>query len=144
MSDLPLSGVEDGQYVSFVCKGNVSKSPGKFIWKKIRHGEQSPIIYSDVSTTSTEILGNCTFYGTSNLTIQLTDLDNKAKIQCVEDSNLSSESLTIETESITVYCKFYLIISNLTKVYPHVLFLFIIVLSVLLRFTSFDYPFGIF
>jgi hypothetical protein len=89
-----------------VCKGNVGKPPAKFIWKKLRHGEQSPIIYSDDSTTSTEIAGNCTFYGTSNLTIQLTDLDNKAKIQCVEESKLSSESLTIETESITVYCKF--------------------------------------
>jgi hypothetical protein len=63
-----------------VCKGNVGKPPGKFIWKKLRHREQSPIINSDVSTTSTEIPGNCTFYGTSNLTIQLTDLDNKAKI----------------------------------------------------------------
>jgi hypothetical protein len=50
---------------------NVGKPPGKFIWKKLRHGEQSPIIYSDVSTTSTEIPDNCTFYGTSNLTIQL-------------------------------------------------------------------------
>ena len=106
ISDLPLSKIEDGQYVSFVCKGNVGKPPAKFIWKKIRHGEQSPIIYSDVSTTSTEILGNCAFNGTSNLTIQLTELDNKAKIQCAEESNLSSESLTIETESITVYCKF--------------------------------------
>jgi hypothetical protein len=104
--DLPPSGVEDGQYVSFVCKGNVGKPAGKFIWKKLRHGEQSPSIYSDVSTTSTEIPGNCTFYGTSNMTIQLTELDNKAKIQCVEQSNVSSESLTIETESITVYCKF--------------------------------------
>jgi hypothetical protein len=37
--------------------------------KKLQHGEQSPIIYSNVSTTSTEILGNCSFYGTSNLTI---------------------------------------------------------------------------
>jgi hypothetical protein len=90
-------GVEDGQYVSFVCKGNVRKSPGKFIWKKLRHGEQSPIIYSDVSTTSTEILGNCTFYGTSNLTIQLTDLDNKAKIQCVEESNHVSFTCVIVT-----------------------------------------------
>jgi hypothetical protein len=104
--DLPLSGVEYGQYVSFLCEGNVGKPPGKFIWKKLRHGGHSPIIYSDVSTTSTEIPGNCTFYGASNLTIQLTNLDNKAKIQCVEESNLSSESLTIETESITVYCKF--------------------------------------
>jgi hypothetical protein len=77
-----------------VCKGNVGKPPGKFIWKKLRHGEQSPIIYSDVRTTSTKIAGNCTFYGTSNLTIQLTDLDNKAKIQCVEESKLSSENLT--------------------------------------------------
>jgi hypothetical protein len=100
--------------------------------------KKSPIIYSDVSTTSTEIPGNCTFYGTSNLTIQLTDLDNKVKIQCVEESNLSSESLTIETESITVYCKFSLIILSLTKVNPLVLFLFIIVLSVLLRLTAFD------
>jgi hypothetical protein len=33
-------------------------------------------------------------------------MDNQAKIQCVEESNLSSESLTIKTESITVYCKF--------------------------------------
>ena len=104
--DLPPSGVEDGQYVSFVCNGNVGKPAGKFIWKKLRHGEQSPSIYSDVSTTSTEITGNCALNGTSNLTIQLTYLDNKAKIQCVEESNLSSESLTIETESITVYCKF--------------------------------------
>jgi hypothetical protein len=104
--DLPPSGVEDGQYVSFMCNGNVGKPPAKFIWKKLRHGEQSPIIYSDVSTTSTEILGNCAFNGTSNLTIQLTYLDNQAKIQRVEESNLSSESLTIETESITVHCKF--------------------------------------
>jgi hypothetical protein len=36
-------------------QGNVGKSPGKFIWKKLRHGEQSPIIYSNVSTTSTVI-----------------------------------------------------------------------------------------
>jgi hypothetical protein len=55
-----------------VCKGNVGKPPAKFIWKKLRHGEQSPIIYSNVSTTSTEIPGNCAFNGTSNLTIQLT------------------------------------------------------------------------
>jgi hypothetical protein len=101
-----LSGVEDGQHVSFVCKSNVGKPPGKFIWKTLRHGEQSPIIYSDVSSTSTEISGNCSFYGTSNLTIQLTDLDSKTKIQCVEEPNLSSESFTIETEYITVYCKF--------------------------------------
>jgi hypothetical protein len=51
------SGVEDGQYVSFVCTGPVGKPPGKFIWKKLRHGEQSPIIYPNVSTTSTEIPG---------------------------------------------------------------------------------------
>ena len=89
-----------------MCKGNVGKPPGKFIWKKLRHGEQSPIIYLDVNTTSTEILGNCAFYGTSNLTIQLTGMDDKTKIQYVEESNLSSESLTIETEYITVYCKF--------------------------------------
>ena len=89
-----------------MCIGNVGKPPGKFIWKKLRHGEQSPIIYSDVNTSSTEIPESCIFYGTSNLTIQLTDLDDQAKIQCVEESNLSSESLTIETESITVYCKF--------------------------------------
>ena len=72
--------------------------------KKLRHGEQSPIIYSDVSTTSTEIPGN--FYGTSNLTIQLTDLDNEANIQCAEESNLSSASVTIKTDYITVDCKF--------------------------------------
>jgi hypothetical protein len=29
--DLPLSGVEDEQYVSFMCKGNVGKPLGKFI-----------------------------------------------------------------------------------------------------------------
>jgi hypothetical protein len=62
------------------------KPPAKFIWKKLRHGEGNPIIYSNVSTTSTEIPGNCTFYETSNLTIQLTELDNKAKTQCVEES----------------------------------------------------------
>jgi hypothetical protein len=45
-----------------VCKGNVGKPPGKFIWKKLRHGEHSPIIYPDVSTTSTEIQG-----GNSNI-----------------------------------------------------------------------------
>ena len=100
-----------------MCKGNVGKPAGKFIWKKLRHGEQSPIIYSDVNTTSTEIPGNCTFYGTSNLTIQLTDLDNKAKIQCGQRSNVSSNSLSIETEYITVYCKFQIniIITYLTK-----------------------------
>jgi len=100
-----------------VCKGNVGKPAGKFIWKKQRHGQQSPIIYSDVSTTTAEIPANCTFYGTSNLTIQLTDLDNKAKIQCVQGSNLSSNSLSIETEYITVYCKFQIniIITYLTK-----------------------------
>jgi hypothetical protein len=57
-----------------VCKGNVGKPPGKFIWKKLRHGELSAMIYSDVSPTSTEIPGNCTFDGTSNLAIQFTEI----------------------------------------------------------------------
>jgi hypothetical protein len=54
--------------------------------KNYEYGEQSLIINSNVSTRSTEIPGNCTFYGTSNLTIQLTELDNQVKIQCVEES----------------------------------------------------------
>ena len=60
--DLPPSAVEDGQYVSFVCKGNVGKPPWKFILKNIRHGELSPIIYSDVSTL-TLLINNWWFYG---------------------------------------------------------------------------------
>ena len=62
ISDLPLSGVEDGQFISFVYKGNVRKPPGKFILKTIRHGEQSTIIYSDVSTL-TLLIYNWWFYG---------------------------------------------------------------------------------
>jgi hypothetical protein len=31
--DLPLSGVENGQYVSFLCEGNVGKPPGNLFGK---------------------------------------------------------------------------------------------------------------
>ena len=77
LTSVSLSDVIQGQSVSFLCKGNVGDPPGKYKWTQYLH-DQTTMTYSDVNTIVHDVLENCTNYGTSNLTIELTASVNKA------------------------------------------------------------------
>ncbi|XP_076072775.1 uncharacterized protein LOC143044601 [Mytilus galloprovincialis] len=84
----PSTSIVHDDYVSFICEGDVGNPAGKFVWRKhlCWECEHNPVVYSDTVTVSTKIQDSCSFHGTSNLTIQLTEDDNGATISCAEQS----------------------------------------------------------
>ncbi|VDI55758.1 cell adhesion molecule 3 [Mytilus galloprovincialis] len=100
----PFTGISHEDYVSFICEGNVGNPAGKFVWRKHLAGEHNPVVYSDPVTVSTKIQDSCSYHGTSNLTIQLTEDDNGAKISCVEQS-YQLETMMRKTSPLNIHYK---------------------------------------
>ena len=103
---IPQSGIEEGTNVTFTCTGNVGKPAGKFKWTKYRGS--TPTFYNDATTTAVEMPGNCTFNGTSMLTIKLEAEDNNAVIRCEVEQELATPDMYTESQpdNLVVYCKF--------------------------------------
>lgn len=97
--------ITDGDSVPFVCTGDVGKPHGKFIFQKFRRGHILPINYTSTSTSIREMSDNCSYYRTSNVTLQVTADDNKAVIRCAVVSPLTEISMYVESEPLKVYCK---------------------------------------
>ncbi|CAC5394413.1 unnamed protein product [Mytilus coruscus] len=100
----PSDGIVHEDYVSFICEGDVGNPAGNFIWRKHLAGEHNPVVYSDPVTVSTEIPDSCSFHGTSNLTIQLTEDDNGATISCIEQS-YQVENMMRKTLPLNIHYK---------------------------------------
>lgn len=101
----PFTGISHEDYVSFICEGNVGNPAGKFVWRKHLAGEHNPVVYSDPVTLSTKIQDSCSYHGTSNLTIQLTEDDNGATISCVEQS-YQLETMMRKTSPLNIHCEY--------------------------------------
>lgn len=95
----------EGDNITFTCTGNVGNPEGTFVWHKMYYS-RTIFNYSDVSTES--IPESCSFNGTSNLTIQMTANDNKAKIRCIVQSEVSGVSVYTDSQPLQVYCKHHL------------------------------------
>ncbi|CAC5425228.1 CADM3 [Mytilus coruscus] len=89
--------LREGDEVIFTCKGNIGKPPGKLIWQKINPLQQKTITYRTETTVKTELPKICSFSGTSNLTVQISAEDLKAKIRCFEESQAQVPGMFVET-----------------------------------------------
>ncbi|CAC5385989.1 unnamed protein product [Mytilus coruscus] len=96
----------EGDTVMFTCAGNIGSPPGKLIWQKTFPQEKKPITYSNETTDKEEIPGQCSFKGTSHLTVKIYAEDIKAKIRCFEESQVNIPGMYLETEPFDVHCKF--------------------------------------
>lgn len=99
----------------FTCEGNIGKSHCKLIWQKISQQLKISVTYSDETTEIEEIPEICSFRGTSNLTIQITPEDSKAKSRCFEESQADVEGMYLETESFEVLCEFNNLFENVVQ-----------------------------
>lgn len=95
----------EGDTVMFTCSGDIGNPPGKLIWQKTFHQQMKSITYSNESTATVEIAETCSFRGTSNLTIQITAEDLKAKIRCAEESQVYVQGKYVETQPLDVHCE---------------------------------------
>lgn len=91
---------------TFICKGNVGKPPGKFIWRKRRGQDNFPVLYTNTKTNYTKLDESCSYEGMSALTIALTDKDNQAIISCAEESLMSNDAMFKYTLPIDIFCKY--------------------------------------
>ncbi|CAC5421811.1 unnamed protein product [Mytilus coruscus] len=98
--DINETAFMEGDNITFTCTGNVGNPEGIFVWQKIYSSEQISN-YSHVSTES--IPESCSYNGTSNLTIQMTADDNKAKIRCIVQSETSGVSVYADSEPLQIY-----------------------------------------
>ncbi|CAC5425225.1 unnamed protein product [Mytilus coruscus] len=98
--------VDNLRTVMFTCTGNIGKPPGKLIWQKISPQLKISVTYSNETTEIDELPGICSFRGTSNLTIQISGKDSKAKIRCFEKSQADVQGMYIETEPFGILCEF--------------------------------------
>ncbi|CAC5388973.1 ALCAM [Mytilus coruscus] len=71
-------------------------------YKKTSPQEQKPITYSNETTYKEEIPGQCSFKGTSHLTVKIDAEDIKAKIRCFEESQVNVTGMYLETELFDV------------------------------------------
>lgn len=95
----------------FTCTGDIGKPPGKLIWQKIFLQHNRSITYAKITTHLEEVPGRCTFKGTTNLTVQISAEDFKARILCFEESQANVPGMYVETKPLDVHCKYFLIIS---------------------------------
>ncbi|CAC5425226.1 unnamed protein product [Mytilus coruscus] len=108
----------EGDTVMFTCSGNTGKPPGKLVWRKTFHQHMRSITYSNETTATVEIAEICSFRGTTNLTIQITAEDLKAKIRCAEESQIDVQGLYVETQPLNVHCEYSFTLSK----FAHLLF----------------------
>lgn len=97
----------EGDNITFKCDGGVGRPKGKFMWQKIYSSEQS---FNYTSRPTETIPENCTYSGTSNLTIQVTAEDNHAKIRCIVESDVSKVKMFADSEPLLIYCKYMVIL----------------------------------
>ncbi|CAC5407992.1 unnamed protein product [Mytilus coruscus] len=79
--------------VMFTCTGNIGIPPGKLIWQKISPQQKMSVTYSNETTEIEELPEKCSFRGTSNLTIEISGEDLKAKIRCFETSQANVQGI---------------------------------------------------
>ncbi|CAC5385987.1 unnamed protein product [Mytilus coruscus] len=101
---LPLV-FREGDTVMFICTGDIGSPPGKLIWQKTFPQEKKPITYSNETTDKEEIPGECSFKGTSHLSVKIDAEDIKAKIRCFEESQVNVTGMYLETEPFDVNFK---------------------------------------
>ncbi|CAG2222406.1 unnamed protein product [Mytilus edulis] len=94
---------------TFICKGNVGRPPGKFIWRKRRSEDNFPEIYAHEKTNYTKLEESCLYEGLSALTITLSDKDNQAVISCAVESLMSHDAMFVNTLPIDVLCKYFIL-----------------------------------
>ncbi|XP_071133327.1 cell adhesion molecule 2-like [Mytilus edulis] len=95
--------ITDGDTITFVCSGDVGKPPGKFRFQHFRSDHMLYKNYSSSFTSISEISDKCSYYRTSNMTLQITSEDNKAVIRCVVESPMSEISMFVDSEPLEVY-----------------------------------------
>lgn len=72
--------INEGYNVTCVCTGDVGSPPEKFIFQKYRRDHVLSMNYTAIETSILELPDNCSFYRTSNITLQVTAEDNQAVI----------------------------------------------------------------
>ncbi|CAG2250952.1 unnamed protein product [Mytilus edulis] len=95
----------EGDRVMFTCMGDIGNPPGKLIWQKTFPQGKKPITYSNETTYIEEIPGQCSFHGTSHLTVKLYAEDIKATICCFEESQVNVIGMYLETEPFDIQCE---------------------------------------
>ncbi|XP_052059560.1 uncharacterized protein LOC127700196 isoform X5 [Mytilus californianus] len=106
-SYIPSAGIEEGNNVVFTCTGNVGKPQGKFRWVRYRYNSNGDTIqetpYESQNTTVVQMPGNCSFNGTSQLTLEMEQLDNNAVVRCQVIYQNVPQELYQQTNPIKVY-----------------------------------------
>ncbi|CAC5411554.1 unnamed protein product [Mytilus coruscus] len=92
----------EGDTVMFTCMGGIGDPPGKLIWQKTFPQGKKPITYSNENTDVEKILGQCSFKGTSHLTVKVYAEDIKATIRCFEESQVNVTGMYLETEPFDI------------------------------------------
>lgn len=99
------ASIMEGDNITFKCSGNVGQPAGFFLFKKISKARIPPMNFTATTTEIDEIEGNCSYYRTSYLTIQVTAEDNQAVIRCLVVSPLAGDDMFIDSEQLDVKCK---------------------------------------
>ncbi|CAC5388982.1 unnamed protein product [Mytilus coruscus] len=95
--------IREGDILMLTCTGNIGKPPGKLLWQKISLQQNKSITYANITTYVEEIPGRCSFKGTSNLTVQISEDDLKVKFRCFEESQANVAGMYVETEPFDVH-----------------------------------------
>ncbi|XP_021358743.1 cell adhesion molecule 2-like isoform X3 [Mizuhopecten yessoensis] len=106
---VPSSNVEEGQTVTFTCTGNVGRPAGTFSWTRYK-GTTVPTGTTIVSTTQTSPSTDCTFTGSSVISIPMTKDDNGIFVRC------ALQHVTISDPTDTAYFKLTDVINVFYKV----------------------------
>lgn len=105
-TEKPQLVFHEGDTVMFTCTGDIGRPPGKLIWQKTLPQGKKRITYSNETTDIEEIVGKCSFKGTSHLTVKIDAEDINTKIRCFEESHVHIPSMYQETEPFDVQCEF--------------------------------------
>ncbi|XP_076110619.1 uncharacterized protein LOC143079264 isoform X1 [Mytilus galloprovincialis] len=101
------TGIEEGNNIVFTCTGNVGKPEGKFRWVRYIRNYNGTTIeetsYESQNTTAIEIPSNCTFHGTSQLTLKMEQLDDNAIVRCQVAYQDVLQELYQQTNPINVH-----------------------------------------
>lgn len=101
--------LREGDTVTFTCTGNIGNPPGKFIWQMYSPQHNQLIVYTNATTEKEEKPENCTFRGTSNMTVHLTPDHFEAKYCCFEESQKDVAGMYVETEPLNIHCKYSIV-----------------------------------
>ncbi|XP_060081452.1 carcinoembryonic antigen-related cell adhesion molecule 5-like [Ylistrum balloti] len=95
---VPASNIAEGQTVQFTCTSNVGRPAGTFVWTKY-NGISDSVGTTVDSTTQTSASTDCTFTGSSVISLPMTNSDNGVIVRCT----LQQETITNPTD--TTYYK---------------------------------------